>query len=64
MVGRTGAGKSSMILSLMRILEADAGTIRIDGVDISQIGLFDLRRNMTIIPQVRRDYNPLIVTQY
>ena len=41
-----------MILALMRLLEADAGTIIIDGVDVSQLGLYDLRRNITIIPQV------------
>eukprot|EP01016_Furgasonia_blochmanni_P004503 TRINITY_DN11747_c0_g1_i2.p1 TRINITY_DN11747_c0_g1~~TRINITY_DN11747_c0_g1_i2.p1 ORF type:complete len:232 (+),score=47.39 TRINITY_DN11747_c0_g1_i2:769-1464(+) len=40
-----------MILALMRLLEADSGAIIIDGVDVSQIGLFDLRRNITIIPQ-------------
>ncbi|XP_046664349.1 multidrug resistance-associated protein 1-like isoform X2 [Homalodisca vitripennis] len=50
-VGRTGAGKSSLTLSLFRILEAAGGHIYIDGLDISKIGLGDLRSRLTIIPQ-------------
>uniref|UniRef100_A0A8C9VTB7 ATP-binding cassette, sub-family C (CFTR/MRP), member 3 n=1 Tax=Scleropages formosus TaxID=113540 RepID=A0A8C9VTB7_SCLFO len=50
-VGRTGAGKSSMTLCLFRLLEAASGEITVDGVKISEIGLHDLRSKLTIIPQ-------------
>ncbi|XP_044597658.1 multidrug resistance-associated protein 1 isoform X2 [Cotesia glomerata] len=50
-VGRTGAGKSSLTLSLFRIIEAAEGKIFIDGIDISELGLHALRARLTIIPQ-------------
>jgi len=50
-VGRTGAGKSSLTLAIFRALEADEGKILIDGVDIGLIGLRDLREAITIVPQ-------------
>ncbi|CAN8003963.1 unnamed protein product [Ixodes hexagonus] len=50
-VGRTGAGKSTITLSLFRIIEAAAGKIVVDDVDIAALGLHDLRSRITIIPQ-------------
>jgi len=50
-VGRTGAGKSTLVVSLLRIVELDSGKILIDGCDTRKIGLTKLRSNIAVIPQ-------------
>ncbi|XP_063171212.1 ATP-binding cassette sub-family C member 6 isoform X2 [Candoia aspera] len=50
-VGRTGAGKSSLAMGLLRLVEAAEGEIEIDGVNVAQMGLHDLRSKITIVPQ-------------
>ncbi|ORX68194.1 P-loop containing nucleoside triphosphate hydrolase protein [Linderina pennispora] len=50
-VGRTGAGKTSLSLGLFRVIEAESGSILIDGVDIAQVGLHDLRSRLGIVSQ-------------
>lgn len=50
-VGRTGAGKSSLTLCLFRLIESAGGCIKIDGVNIADLGLHDLRSKLTILPQ-------------
>jgi len=50
-VGRTGAGKTSLLQALFRVLEAEDGCIHIGGVDISQLGLHKVRTNMAVITQ-------------
>jgi len=50
-VGRTGAGKSTLMVALMRIVELSEGSIEIDGQDINEVGLATLRRTMAVIPQ-------------
>ena len=49
-VGRTGAGKSTMSLALSRIVEVEKGSILIDGIDTQAISLQKLRNKITIIP--------------
>lgn len=50
-VGRTGAGKSTICLSLSRIVELESGSIEIDGVDIRKVDLQKVREKITVIPQ-------------
>ncbi|KAF2868418.1 ABC transporter type 1, transmembrane domain-containing protein [Massariosphaeria phaeospora] len=50
-VGRTGAGKSSLALALFRALEAEEGKIIVDDIDVGLIGLQDLRENIVMVPQ-------------
>ncbi|KDP39246.1 hypothetical protein JCGZ_01003 [Jatropha curcas] len=66
-VGRTGSGKSTLIQTIFRIVEPAAGQIVIDGINISLIGLHNLRSRISIIPQdptmfegtVRSNLDPL-----
>ena len=50
-VGRTGAGKSSLITALLRLTELDEGKITVAGMNISEISLFNLRSAIAVIPQ-------------
>ncbi|KAG2040579.1 P-loop containing nucleoside triphosphate hydrolase protein [Suillus americanus] len=50
-IGRTGAGKSSIMTAIYRMVELESGSIFIDGLDISTVGLAQLRKGLSIIPQ-------------
>jgi len=50
-VGRTGAGKSSLVAALFRLTELDSGRILVDGVDVAQLPLSTLRSRLSILPQ-------------
>lgn len=50
-VGRTGAGKSTISLALTRIVEVESGTISIDGLNLADVALDRVRHKITIIPQ-------------
>ena len=51
-VGRTGAGKSTIINSILRMMEADSGKIEIDEINIAHVPLSTLRKSITVILQV------------
>ena len=53
MVGRTGSGKSSLMLALFRLIDVTAGRVLLDGLDVAKIGLDALRSQLAIIPQAR-----------
>jgi len=68
-VGRTGAGKSSLISTLFRLVEPSSGSLSIDNLNVLGLGLHDLRSRVAIIPQdpvlfigtMRRNLDPLQV---
>ncbi|KAG8856642.1 hypothetical protein FRC20_000439 [Serendipita sp. 405] len=50
-VGRTGSGKTTLCAAFLRVVEARQGRIMVDGIDISKIGLEDLRTRITVVSQ-------------
>lgn len=50
-VGRTGSGKSTMVNLLLRMMDAQSGEVRIDGIPIAEHNLYDLRKNIGYVPQ-------------
>ena len=57
--GRTGCGKSTLMMALKRVMEPSGGRILIDGVDIAAVPLFDLRSRLALVPQVCLIYSSL-----
>ena len=52
-VGRTGSGKTTLLMALFRMLDIAGGRIVIDGLDIASLPLREVRKRISIIPQVR-----------
>ena len=52
MVGRTGAGKSSLVAALFRMSDHVSGLVMIDGINAAEVRLHEWRKAITIIPQV------------
>ncbi len=51
MAGRTGCGKSTLMMALKRVMEPSGGRVLIDGIDIAAVPLFDLRSRLALVPQ-------------
>lgn len=51
MVGRTGSGKSSLLLALFDLIEITGGRVLLDGLDVSKVALDNVRQQIAIIPQ-------------
>ncbi|KAJ0531224.1 putative ABC-type xenobiotic transporter [Helianthus annuus] len=63
-VGRTGGGKSTLIQVMFRLAEPAGGSIMIDGIDISTLGLHDLKSRFGIIPQEPVLFEGIVIGQH